>query len=136
VTEADRPQLLEAAKALLSVRVGEKNALPSRQLALFLGLKDDAERGTVKTREIIAELVRGGMPVGASERGYFVLETEQELDDYLHDLTQRELGIRARHDNVLRAWKMAHGEYGAGATPAAHTEPTVRWNPTDDAERV
>lgn len=67
--------------------------------------------GQPGTRAVITEIVRRGLaPVGATAKGYFIIETKEELERYEHALTAREMGIAARRMNVRRAWLVQNGQ--------------------------
>lgn len=63
------------------------------------------------TREIIRELVlEDRIPIAATNRGYFVVETEDELAAYIENLEDRILGISERKFAIRRAAASWEGE--------------------------
>lgn len=63
------------------------------------------------TREIIRELVlEDRIPIAATNQGYFVIETEDELAAYVENLEDRILGISERKFAIRRAAHDWEGE--------------------------
>lgn len=93
----------ERAKEILLDHVGSDDPISSRELSGMLD--DDDEVGSFpKTRFLVREIMmEDQIPIAASNNGYYVVETEQELDDYLNQLEQRILGISERKYAVQRA---------------------------------
>lgn len=60
--------------------------------------------GGRSVRALITELVRRGVPIGATEHGYFLITENRDLERYCAELEQREMGIRARIVAVRRAF--------------------------------
>jgi hypothetical protein len=73
---------------------GRRKARDARFIADALGLS----RG--RTAEFIRELARlanaNGIPVCSCSKGFFLAETQGELDDYVANLFSREHGLRCR----------------------------------------
>jgi hypothetical protein len=110
----------DLAWSILAGHVGHKNAIKSADLSRMLKVGDD-RRGTRETRAIVLEILRRGLPVGATEEGYFVLENENERDEYVRELNDRIVGIQHRGLLVVRAF----ASYKTGAT----TEAPIHWSP-------
>lgn len=93
-----------AARVADLIRAAHRGAeVSSRQLALALGLEDSP--GQPVTRALIAEAVRRhAVPIGANERGYFLIETTAELATYVDDLRGRALAIESRAEAVTWAF--------------------------------
>lgn len=117
---------VERAWELLRTHVGHANPITSAELARVLGTGDE-HRGTAETRAIITEVIRRGLPVGATESGYFVLANAIERDRYVRELEDRASAIIYRGKLVQRAFETYY-EGDAQRT-------LVRWNP-DPEERV
>ncbi len=118
--------LVERAWAELKTHVGHENPLSSAELARILGTGDE-HRGTATTRSIIVEVIRRGLPVGATEAGYFVLSSRIELDRYIRELEDRAGAIVYRGKLVQRAfesWQEGEAQ-----------RQLIRWNPEPE-ERI
>lgn len=75
-------------------------------------------------RALITELIRRGVPVGATEHGYYLITRTEDLERYTVELEQREMGIRARIVAVRRAF------YDGPPT----AEEGLRWIPEPEEE--
>jgi hypothetical protein len=125
------PELRRQARETLDMHRGHDHPIASRLIASYLGLHEDAARGTVQTRELLADLLAEGYPVGANERGYFRLETEAEFTTYRRELRDRVEGILARIHNLERAWAMEQHPHDEPplTEPAVEPPPRLRWEP-------
>ena len=90
---------------------GKAGAISSRDLADKLGIK---ERDTFSvTRSLIEKAMRKfAMPIGATNTkppGYFLIETREELDQYMIILEQRKLQIESRKNLVYQNYVDEHG---------------------------
>ena len=93
-----------AARVADLIRVAHVGSeVSSRELALALGIDDVAGQPT--TRVLITEAVGScAMPIGANERGYYLIESPEQLDEYVLGLHSRILGIEARAEAVTWAY--------------------------------
>jgi hypothetical protein len=73
-----------------------------------LGIKDFS--GRWKSRDLITEMMRRtGLPLAASNEGYFVMNTLDDLKVYRSQLRERMLKIQNRIDLVEKNWEKKHG---------------------------
>jgi len=114
---------------VLVQHVGHKNPIRSSQLAVALGMQHDAKTGTIQTRAIIRELVKLGLPVGATDEGYFILENRQELEQYLLRRQDRAQEILQGNAYIQRAFE----DFYKGTLPDPRPPP-IHWVP-DPEER-
>jgi|GEM_PF-595892 len=64
-----------------------------------------------ETRMIIRDImISDGIPIVSSNQGYWVAETEQEIQDYLDNLENRIMGITERRYAVKQAAAMWDGD--------------------------
>ena len=95
---------LDHIEAILRQRTGSDNAITSSELSDLLGDLDHHD-STPKTRAAIRQLVHErGIPIAASNKGYYYIETEEELQQYVDDLSGRIKGIADRRDAVMNAF--------------------------------
>ncbi len=98
---------------------GEAKALSSEWIAFHLGIQDGP--GHPKTRKIVKEAIREfWLPVGATEKGYYWLTTEEELERYLASLRGRIAAIATRikavemnfysDQEARRKWQVLSGQ--------------------------
>ncbi len=102
---------LEQMKDIMQLQKGKKNAISSRDLADKLGIR---ERDTFSiTRSLIEKTMRRyAMPIGATNSkppGYFLIETREELDQYMIILEQRKLQIENRKNLVFQNYVEQNG---------------------------
>lgn len=91
----------EIRKILLD-HVGKENAIHSGEVADRVGVKDDDTH--VRAREYLTELVEDGVPLASSTaHGYWIIENQDELDNYIGSLERRERNIENRKLKVLDA---------------------------------
>lgn len=69
--------------------------------------------GNLNTRSLIKEAMREvailmGAPIGADGKGYFLIRTQSQLEDYLKNLQHRITGIEERMELVRNAWATGH----------------------------
>ena len=88
---------LEIIRKILLEHVGKAKAIKSKVIALSLGVDEDATH--IGTRFLITKLIHDGMPIGACDNGYFLLETQDEVDEYGQKLNNRMLEI---YDRIIR----------------------------------
>lgn len=85
---------LEIIRKIILQHVGKANAIKSKVIALRIGLSEDATH--IGTRNLITRLIKEGMPIGACDNGYFLLETQEEVDEYGQKLNNRIVEIYDR----------------------------------------
>jgi len=83
---------IEKTKKLLEEHSGKNNPITSGQIKKELGIQEDDTNW--QTRTIIEETMQTHrLPVVSGRKGYFIAETESEIDDYISDLDSRISGI-------------------------------------------
>jgi hypothetical protein len=101
-------ELREQIKAILLEHTGADDTISSREISNELGI-DEVESFPV-TRGLIREIVEeDGVPIAGHSNGYFVIETEEELEDYIDTLDSRILKTAERKALVTRAAAKWHG---------------------------
>lgn len=95
-------------KEIILKHKGKANAIKSKAIALSIGHgeEDDTHIGT---RSLITKLIREGMPIGACDNGYFLLEKQKEVDEYMQKLNSR---IGEIHDRKYRIQDNFNNYYG------------------------
>jgi hypothetical protein len=84
LTEAEK---LDKIRAILLKHRGKANSIKSKTIALMIGIDEDDTH--VQTRGLITKLFKAGLPVGAWNSGYFLIETQDEIDEYCETLNSR-----------------------------------------------
>jgi hypothetical protein len=82
--------------------------LKSKELAQLLGISD--ADGHPQTRQIITDVMeQKDLPLGASGDGFYVIQDESELNDYLRALDIRVIGTINRKALVTGAFRRSKG---------------------------
>ena len=107
------PEFRERLTGVLREHAGKAHAIKARALAHELGClsRDQTE---FALRQVIARLIDEGVPVASSSTGYFWLENDNELNEYIESLRTREEGLRVRREAVLKAWRDEQRAKAAG----------------------
>jgi len=107
VTRVDG-DLLNRLESVLRDHEGPDEAITSAELSDELAISDSEAQPA--TREAIRVLcAERGLPVAAGPQGYYMIQTEQQLDDYLDTLRARKQGIESRMWHVRKAWRESNG---------------------------
>lgn len=89
-----------AVAEILAQHRGSDNPVTSGEIADRTGL--DSLDSTPRTRGVIRKLSRQfDFPIGASTKGYFLIERRGEAQEYLDDLEGRIQGIEQRKNAVV-----------------------------------
>ena len=99
----------ERVKEILLEHRGADDPISSREISEIL---DKREVGSFpETRMLIRDIMlEDQIPVASSNSGYYVIETEEELKDYVDQLESRILGMSERKYAVQRAANEWDGE--------------------------
>lgn len=105
---APTEELREKVRSLLLDHKGSDDPITSREISEELGL--DEVESFPTTRGMIRDVIEEDeVPIAASGSGYFVIETEDELEDYLDSLNERMMNIAERRYLVRSAAEDWHG---------------------------
>lgn len=89
---------------ILEQHRGPANAITSGEIADRIGMADT--EANPHTRELIRNVVmKTTLTVGASNSGYFVIESRRELRAYIRNLEQRRHGIDQRIQRVVSSFE-------------------------------
>ena len=95
-------ETLDAVRELILEHRGKENAIFASEIAEEVGIEDGDT--TVNTREYITELLEEGIPLASNPGlGYWVIETQEELDNYVGSLERRARSIENRKLKALDA---------------------------------
>lgn len=102
-------EVRETVKELLLENSSADDPITSREISNAL---EENEVGSFpKTRMIIRDIMmRDKIPIVSSNQGYWVAESEQEIQDYLDNLENRIMGITERRYAVLQAVELWDGD--------------------------
>lgn len=93
----------ELIRGIIMTHRGPANAISSKDIAANLP-GGDSEGRPVTRREIRELIAVAKVPIGANHRGYFLIETEEQLYKYQDRLLQRIDGIVERGTDVTEAF--------------------------------
>ena len=80
---------------ILQTHKGKEHPITSAKIAEMLGIKEDDTHA--KTRAIIRECAEEYyLPLLSSNRGYYLAQSENELNQYIKNLDSRIAGIKER----------------------------------------
>jgi hypothetical protein len=97
----------EAIRQILIHHKGKANAINAKEIATQLHIPDNATYGS--TRGLIKKVIIAyELPIGATQKGFFVIESQQELDEEITKLNKRVVGIRNRAEKVKANYKQFH----------------------------
>lgn len=97
-------ELLDRIQELMLDHQGPSNTISSGQIAEVLGV-DDAD-AQPKTREAIRVLSEEReVPIASTSQGYYLIQTQDHLNDYLENLDGRIAGIQKRKQTAIDAWE-------------------------------
>ena len=100
---------LEEIKKILLQHKGKAKAIPSNKIAKMLEIPENDTVAT--TRSLITKLIKNTcLPIGSSENGYYIMETEEELNDVIRDLNGRILGIYDRTNRLISNFNEYNGK--------------------------
>lgn len=92
----------EEVKDIILDHRGSDNQISSREINEEIGVDDIGS--FPNTRAIIRELIlEDNIPIASGGNGYFVIETEDELKEYIDSLESRMLSIADRKYGIRRA---------------------------------
>lgn len=85
----------EKLKTILMEHKGKSNRITSSQIARCLGINEDDTHA--KTRSLIFDVAEEyKIPLAADAKGYYVIATKEEYQDYMNNLDRRIAGIDRR----------------------------------------
>lgn len=87
---------------------GKDKAICSNTLARKLGVSDS--KTEVRVRKCILEAIESGYLIGSCSRGYFIISTVDEYNDYIDSLEGRKIGIQNRINNLRENWNAKQGQ--------------------------
>jgi hypothetical protein len=87
-------------KSILLAHKGKDDPIAASKIGKALGIPENDTVAT--TRSLITKLIkRDRIPIGSSENGYYIIQTEDELNEVIHDLNGRILGIYDRMNYLI-----------------------------------
>ncbi len=103
-------QRLSAIEEIIIEHKGKQKAIASNKIAEMIGVHEDDTVST--TRSLITKLIkRTKLPIGSCERGYYIMQTEDELNEVTRDLNGRIYGIYDRINKLTDNFNQYNGTF-------------------------
>jgi len=85
------------------LRRGQNNPITAREIAEHFDVSD---RGVeVPIRDVIRQAIADGELIGSNNHGFFLIDKEEEYENYLKSLRSRQRGISKRIRNLQNNWR-------------------------------
>lgn len=109
LAEQEEERLRKIEEIILAHK-GKKNTITAREIARAVGIPDNDT--FITTRMLIRKLIkRKQLPIGALDnRGYFLMQDDDELKEYIKTLHRRIIGITDRKTRVIRYFENYHNK--------------------------
>jgi hypothetical protein len=105
VTDDD---LMQKVRDILLRYRGEDHVVSSEEIARVVGIREGDTRP--RTRSLILRTIRRySLPIGATTKGYFFIENEDELNRYVQSLNNRMLEMEDRKRIIVAFFAEHHG---------------------------
>ena len=99
---------LDAIRKIILEHKGKENPIRASKISIMLAIPENATVST--TRSLITKLIlEEGMPIAASGEGYFYIENQKELADYMQYLEGR---IHQTTNRMVTVFSNFQGKYG------------------------
>jgi hypothetical protein len=85
------------------LRRGSNNPITAREIAQHFDVSDGGVE--VPVRGVIRQAIEEGELIGSNNRGFFLINSQEEYDDYLESLRGRQRGISTRIRNLQNNWR-------------------------------
>lgn len=88
---------IELEKGIIDVLQGssQSNPITVRNIAGIVGINDS--ESCPRTRKLILSAMKNNnVAIGSNRKGYFLLRSEKEMQEYLNELMQRQIAISKR----------------------------------------
>lgn len=88
---------IELEKGIIDVLQGssQRNPITVRNIAGIVGINDS--ESCPRTRKLILSAMKNNnVAIGSNRKGYFLLRSEKEMQEYLNELMQRQIAISKR----------------------------------------
>jgi hypothetical protein len=100
-------------KEILWGHKGKENAVPASEISDLIGV-DERETYSETRRLVLKAVKKYELPIAATDKGYYFIETQEELINYLGILDSRILEIEERKKVIYNNFVKYHGEIELG----------------------
>lgn len=96
--------MIEQIKDILHQHKGKKNRITASAIAAEIGIVENATHA--KTRALILECAKAHkLPLAADTKGYYLITSKKEYDDYIENLNSRIAGIEERKRIITKNYE-------------------------------
>ena len=96
--------MIDRIKVILDDHKGKKNRITASTIASTIGIVENATYA--KTRALIFECAKKyKLPLAADTKGYYLITTQKEYDDYINNLNSRIAGIEERKSVITKNYE-------------------------------
>ena len=93
--------MLEQIRLIMKKYIGKRNAITSAEIADMLGINEDDTHAT--TRDLLLQAAEEySLPLAASNKGYYLIDSKAEYEEYMASLDNRIEGINRRKDIISK----------------------------------
>ncbi|WP_020589974.1 hypothetical protein [Desulfobacter curvatus] len=98
---------LEKIKEILEKHCGKRNQISAGKIGPQIGINEDATH--VQTRGLILQAIEElNLPIAGGSRGYYMIDTERELEEYVNSIDGRIAEMEKRKNLVQKAFEKYH----------------------------
>ena len=95
---------LNQIRDILEHHIGKKNKITAAEIANLIGIEEDDTHA--QTRALIFECAKKyGLPLAANNRGYFLINSDKEYNEYIENLNSRIDGIEKRKRIITKNYR-------------------------------
>ena len=104
------PKIATIKQDLLNLlRLGKKSAVTAEWLSNMLGLRDGITSEVLRLNLVKPMIEEDLIPIGSCPKGYYIIETKEELNENFEDLANRIRGMQNRRRGLQAAWDKHQG---------------------------
>jgi hypothetical protein len=85
------------------LNIGSDNPITAREIAEHFDASDGGVE--VPIRDVIRQAIEEGGLIGSNNHGFFLINTQEEYNNYLESLRSRQRGISNRIKNLQNNWR-------------------------------
>tara|TARA_B100001989_G_C24335631_1_gene362328 strand:+ start:266 stop:577 length:312 start_codon:yes stop_codon:yes gene_type:complete len=90
------------AQLVAFLQTGKRNAITAREIAEHFNISDGGVE--VQTRDVIRMAIENGELIASTNQGFFLIENEEEYEEYIDSLESRRDEIANRITNLRNNW--------------------------------
>lgn len=90
---------------IMEKHIGKDNAITVQEIADLIGHHDSGLTNPSIRSKITECIIDDGIPIGSCSNGYFIIENETELNEYMINLQSRINGMQQRLNAIDTAFQ-------------------------------